>query len=134
MSTDWGGGEEAAPEDTRKLRELLEIGSVIIADWTDEYMLFRGMSIAEAQEPDAPPFAKIVGGVEGKKIAVLVGFIVAEHMRDGRLELPEFLTDGFKSANELIADAEPGADGNTGTVSDNVSVKLVGVDGKELSS
>lgn len=119
---------------THKLREVLEIGCVFMADWTDEFRLHKGIDIIAAQEDNTRPFATIAGGYDGKRIATLVSFIVAEHMREGKLQLPEFLMEGFQSAAELLSDADPGADGNVGTLSDNVAIKILDRHGRELES
>lgn len=119
-----------APE--HALRQIIEIGVVFIADWTDEFVLMRGVTPLEAQEDTTPYFARVIGGVDGYKIAVLLAFIVAEHMRDGVLEIPSFLTDGIKFGAELETDDDPGHDGNVGTISDSVTIRILGKDGHPL--
>lgn len=110
-------------------RQVIEIGCVTIVDWHDKFYLFRGVTVLEAQEPDSLPFATINAGEDSYKIAVLVAFIIAEHIRDGKLELPDFLTDDIEFGPNIGHDDDVG---NVGTVSDDVQVHIVGADGRSI--
>lgn len=114
-----------------RLVEIIEIGCVFIANYGDQLRLFKNVTVQEAQEEDTLPFAKVSGGYDGKRLAVLFAFIVAEHMKNGKLELPDFLTEGVQSAAELEAEI---IEGNTGTVDDNINIRILGQDGHPLDT
>jgi hypothetical protein len=128
---DGNNGDFCATENV--LRQVIEVGRVWIADFTNEYRLYLDTTVEHVQEQAVRPFAILPANKQAWAIVNLLAALISETFPTGEIDLPEWFHEDLKFAKEIFDEADPGKDGNVGTKSDNISVKIVGRDGRELS-
>lgn len=111
-----------------KLIQILQVGRVIIADFTDAYYLFVDCTPAEVQEFGTIPFAMFGTGPGAFNLAKLVAAMIVEICPTGELTLPDVFEGEVKSYADLCEETQ----GNTGNVSDDVDIRLLDGHGRPL--
>jgi hypothetical protein len=117
------------------LKSIIEVGRCVLADWTDVYMLYLDVPVVTVSQdtPQDPvePVAVFKHNQNGYSLALLTASVVAEGFPvDGsEIVLPAYFHDSIKwNQNELEAEET----GNTGTVSDNIEIKILDQHGRAL--
>lgn len=121
----------AATRSDLVLKSILEVGRIFLADFTEEYRLYKDVTIQEVGEPLTVPFAIFRGDKDGYACAYLTAILIAERFPTGEIVLPDFMFDGLYIGGVADEDAE-GFGGNTGTKDDSATPRLVRPDGRPL--
>jgi len=116
-----------------KLRSILEAGRVIVADFTDAIYLFVDVTPADVQTHGTVPYAMFRADQNGMNMAKLAAAIIVDLCPTGELIIPNAFAGEEEWGSDIGREDEPGAAGNTGTVDDNVNVRLLGADGHILT-
>lgn len=118
-----------------ELKSIIEVGRCVLADWSDVYMLYLDVTVLEVanETPHAPvePLAVFKHDQNGYSVALLAASVIAEGFPDHgtNIDLPESFHNDIKwDQNEIAAEET----GNTGTKSDNIEVKILDKNGREL--
>jgi len=115
-----------------QLRQVIEVGRVIIADCTDYYHVFLDVPVTEVQDTTKLPIATLPSGKQSWAVANLMAALISETWPSGEIDLPSWFHDDLRFASEIINDSDNGESGNTGTVSDSLTIKILGKDGRPL--
>jgi len=115
-----------------QLRQVIEVGRVIIADCTDYYHVFLDVPVTEVQDTTKLPIATLPSGKQSWAVANLMAALISETWPSGEIDLPSWFNEDLKWASEIINESDNGESGNVGTVSDNVSIKLLDRNGREM--
>jgi len=115
-----------------QLRQVIEVGRVILADFTDHYAVFLDVPVTEVQDTTKLPIATLPSGKQSWAVANLMAALISETWPSGEIDLPSWFNDDLKWASDIINESDNGESGNVGTVSDNVSIKLLDRHGREM--
>jgi len=115
-----------------ELKQVIEVGRCLIVDMTDEYRVFLDVPVTEVQDTTKLPIATLPSGKQSWAVANLMAALISETWPSGEIDLPLWFNDDLKWASDIINESDNGESGNVGTVSDNVSIKLLDRNGREM--
>lgn len=119
-----------------ELKKIIEVGRAVLADRSDVFMVYVDVTALEVanDKPEDPvvPLGVFVHTENGYNLALLAAWIVAERYPENgsAIVLPEEFHEDIKW-NANIGEGE--AEGNVGTISDDINIKILGADGRVLS-
>lgn len=119
-----------------ELKSIIEVGRCVLADWSDVYMLYLDVTVIEVSKDSATdpvvPVAVFRRDKTGYNLALLTAYVVAEGfpLPGAEVVLPADFHDDIKWNQNELAEEETG---NTGTKSDNIEVKILDANGREMS-